>query len=83
MHVRVCVCVCSYLQPQLQRHLEQRDVGQAVHERGDLERVLGQLEDVRGRVDVLLDGLEHRLEFARVACRDARHQSHTITYSTV
>lgn len=53
-----CVCsVCVYLKTQLQGDFEQRDVWQAVHERGDLEGILGQFEDVRRGVDVLLDGL--------------------------
>ena len=56
--VCVCVCVCvAHLKTQLQGHFEQRDVGQAVHEGGDLEGILGQFEDVGGGVDVLLDGL--------------------------
>lgn len=50
------------LQSEFQRHFEKRDVRQAVHQGGDLERVLRQLEDVRRGVDVLLDGLEHRLQ---------------------
>jgi len=49
--------VLVHLEAQLQGDFEQRDVRQALHERGDFEGILGQFEDVGGRVDVLLDGL--------------------------
>lgn len=55
-----------YLKAQLQGDFEQREVRQALHERGDFEGILSQLEDVGGRVDVLLDGLQHDLELTGV-----------------
>lgn len=45
-----------YLKAQLQGHFQQRDVRQAVHECGYFKGILCQFKDVRGRVDVLLDG---------------------------
>ena len=61
-----------YLQPQLQRDFEKCDVRQAVHQSGDLERVLCQFEDVRRGVNVFLDGLQDRLQPATVPWK--RHQ---------
>lgn len=46
-----------YLKAQLQGDFQQSDVRQAVHERGYFKGILCQFEDVRGRVDVFLDGL--------------------------
>lgn len=56
----------AYLEAQLQGDFEQREVGQALHERGDFEGILSQFEVVGGRVDVLLDGLQHYLELTGV-----------------
>ncbi|TNN68161.1 hypothetical protein EYF80_021644 [Liparis tanakae] len=42
----VILITCEEPQTQLQGDFEQRNVGQAVHESGDLEGVLGQFEDV-------------------------------------
>lgn len=54
--------VFVYLQSQLQRDFEKCDVRQAVHQRGDLERILCQFEDVRRGVNVFLDGLQDCLQ---------------------
>ncbi len=56
------VGVFVYLQSQLQRDFEKRDVRQAVHQSGDLERILCQFEDVRRGVNVFLDGLQDCLQ---------------------
>lgn len=51
-----------YLQSKLQRYFKKRDVRQAVHQSGNLERILCQFEDVRGGVNVFLDGLQDCLQ---------------------
>lgn len=59
--------VSVYLQAQLQRHFEECDVRQAVHQSCDLKRVLCQFEDVRRGVNVFLNGLQDCLQPATVA----------------
>lgn len=58
--------VSAYLQSELQRDFEKCDVRQAVHQSGDLERILCQFEDVRRGVNVFLDGLQDCLQPATV-----------------
>lgn len=64
------VGVFAHLQSQLQRDFEKCDVRQAVHQCGDLERILCQFEDVRRGVNVFLDGLQDRLEPATVTWKE-------------
>lgn len=68
MHIRPQIFVpnivgmFAYLQSKLKRDFEKCDVRQAVHQSGNLERILRQFEDVRRGVDVFLNGLQDRLQ---------------------
>lgn len=65
----------AYLQSELQRDFEKRDVRQAVHQSGNLKRILCQFEDVRGGVNVFLDGLQDRLQPTTVTWKGFDHST--------